>query len=584
MATRPGIAQQRMDLGEYHDAIVVRLEGLDHAAFGERLWRRDAGLWKSDRLSQQSIINGLGWLSIVEDMARDMDSLAQFAARARQDHTHLVLIGMGGSSLAPLVLHNILAGQDRGLPATVLDTTDPAAVLALENNVDVSGALFLVASKSGTTAEPQALTDYFLSRLKDIKQERAGENFVAITDPDTPLVDVAKRERFRQVFVGKPDIGGRYSALSVFGLLPAMLMGIDVTQLLRRAGEMVRACRPPVVGTENPGLILGAVMGELARLGRDKLTLIMPEGYSSFGLWLEQLIAESTGKEGTGILPVVGEPLGGPSVYGADRVFVQMKAQDQSNTDTDDAIGVLRDAGHPVITISIEGPYQIGAEFFRWQVATAYAGSILGVNPFDQPDVVESKNRTVSIIEKLSRTGRIDEKAPDMVEGPVRIHSGNLFTKGGDSLWRFLGRAAPGDYFCVQAYLPEGSETDSVIGRIRESVRESTQIATTAGYGPRYLHSTGQFHKGGPNIGLFLQITSDDVRDVAIPGGSYTFGLLRRAQALGDYNTLVDRGRRIIRVHLTADTQSSLNGLCEMIYRAASSRDTGNWAGNFGHA
>lgn len=573
-----------MELGEYRDAVVTRLEGLDHAAFGERLWRRDASLWKSDSSSRESIRKGLGWLDVVEDAERNLDGLVQFAAGAKRDFEHLVLIGMGGSSLAPLVLQRVFAGRQQGLPATVLDTTDPAAVLALESRINIETALFVIASKSGTTAEPQALMDYFLSRLKDTKGERAGENFVAITDPGTPLAAFAERTGFRQVFLGKPDIGGRYSALSVFGILPAVLMGIDGAGLLIRAQNMVNACRPPVPGTQNPGLILGGVLGELARLGRDKLTFVMPETLTAFGLWLEQLIAESTGKEGTGILPVVGEPLSSPTVYGADRVFVQVRLANLQDRGADHAIALLRDAGHPVIIMDMDGPEEIAAEFYRWEVATAYAGAILGINPFDQPDVVGSKNRTLAIIEELSRTGRIPESAPALVEGPLRIHAGTTLAKNNDPLWQFLGRAGPGDYFCVQAYLTEGPETNKAIEQIRLCIRDSTQIATTCGYGPRFLHSTGQFHKGGPNTGMFLQITTEDSRDVAIPKTGYTFGLLRRAQALGDFEALLNGGRRVIRVHLTSDTSEALEELKEIIARAISSRDAGDWGRNFGNA
>jgi glucose-6-phosphate isomerase len=462
-------------------------------------------------------------------------------------------------------------GKD-ALPLTVLDSTDPATILEIEKSLPLADTLFIVASKSGTTAEPLAFAEYFYKKIKEIKGERAGENFCVITDPGTPLVKMAEERGFRKTFLNFADIGGRYSALSYFGLVPAALMGVDVNELLERALRMVHACASSVSAQENPGLKLGAALGELAKNNkRNKVTFLVPEVISSLGMWLEQLLAESTGKEGTGLLPVAGEPLGDPTVYGDDRVFVYIHMKDTTDKVLERGVSSLSEAGQPVISIYLDDLLDLGQEFFRWEIATATAGAILGINAFNQPNVQESKDNTNRLLAMVREQGKLPEETPSLIKDPLKLYFDEKAATVPDTLKQFLAQAHSGDYLALMAYIAENPANDKALQDIRSMLQDRLHITTTLGYGPRFLHSTGQFHKGGPNTGLFLQLTADDVEDVPIPGVPYTFGIFKRAEAMGDLEALKKHGRRAGRIHLGSDLSRGLAVLTEDLKSALQS-------------
>ena len=443
-------------------------------------------------------------------MSENVDHLVRFAAGVRADgFTTVALLGMGGSSLGPEVLARTFAGEADQVSLVVLDTTDPASIRAVEESTPLDHVLFIAASKSGTTIETLTQLEYFWNKVPD------GSHFVAITDPGTHLSDLGRERSFRRVFINPPDIGGRFSALSYFGLVPAALVGVEIARLLDGALSMRCALDGCVPVPQNPGALLGAAIGESALAGRDKLTIVVPDEISSFGTWVEQLIAESTGKNNTGILPVEGEEIGGPEVYGADRLFVTFGDHP--------GLAGLEDAGHPVIRIPFTDKYQLGQEFLRWEMATAVAGNVLGIHPFDQPNVQEAKDITSEILD------------------------GTSFSESTAPAVDVLGAVTGGDYIALLAYVPRNSENEVRLRRIRHALRDRFRVATTVGFGPRFLHSTGQFHKGGPNTGVFLQIVGDDPDDIEIPGRSFTFGELKHAQALGDLESLRSKGRRVAR-------------------------------------
>jgi transaldolase/glucose-6-phosphate isomerase len=544
-----------------------RLERLEREETVKRLWQKDATLWKREPDQQAGIKNSLGWLRVAEAMVERIDEMEGFAAEIKKaGFSHVVHMGMGGSSLAPLVFQRVFEPGPHGLPLIVLDTTDPASVHAVEQRVPVATTLFVVASKSGTTSEPLAFQDYFYERVRAHKGEKAGENFVAITDAGTPLEASAKGSGFRRTFLNFADIGGRYSALSYFGLLPAALMGLNLRKLLDEVLAMSRACtRPPA---ENHGALLGAVLGEMALSGKDKVTFLLPDELASLGMWLEQLMAESTGKEGTGLLPVTGEEAGGPLVYGDDRLFVCIWVKGRMQNGLEERMGLLQAASFPVVFIEMRERAGIVQEFFRWEVATAVAGAVLGINPFDQPNVQESKDATNRFLKGVQERGALTEPAPVMTHGVLSFF-GRDGSEGPEALlWSFVGQARPGDYVSLQAYLPEGEETDRILQAIRLRLRDSLHVATTIGYGPRFLHSTGQYHKGGPDTGLFIQLTCSDAIDISIPGKSYTFGIFKKAQALGDLEALARHRRKVMRVDLGGDVRKGL-GLLRRLFDGA---------------
>ncbi len=563
------LAQQTLDLGALQSDHRKRLENLRNQRFIQRLWQKDPSLWKKEPEAQDIIRNALGWLDVVAHMGAVYPDLLLFAREIREaGFQHVVHIGMGGSSLAPLLFQKAFSPGEGGLPLTVLDTTDPATIRQVEASIPLERTLFIIATKSGTTAETIALRDYFYARLKEIKGRAAGENFVAITDPGSPLIDQARRQRFRRVFKNFRDIGGRYSALSYFGLVPAVLMGIDIGALLERASRMVYANGKQVAETDAPGIILGAALGELALQGRDKVTFITSPTLTFLGLWLEQLIAESTGKEGKGILPVALEPVGAPEVYGSDRTFVYIYLKEEADPQVREQLNALQGKGHPIITIELEDVLDVGQEFFRWEVATATAGAILGINAFDQPNVQESKDNTNRLIQQVAESGALPEPEPTLEYQGLKFFADQTASSAEELLGRFLNQAQPGHYFAIQAYMTETDEITRLLQDLRLQIRDHKRLATTLGYGPRFLHSTGQYHKGGPNTGLFLQITVEDVEDVPIPDRPYTFGTFKRAQALGDLEALRQHGRKVIRVHLGSNWLEGLRQLHGLIQQA----------------
>lgn len=568
---RPGC--QTLKLSGYEQVVDERIAELEGQHFCQRLWRKDAALWKSDPQAAESIAAGLGWLHVAEKMQKSVDELAQFAKEVKEaGFRRVVHMGMGGSSLTPLVFERSLAPSHGGLPLTVLDTTDPATIRRIADEAPLEETLFIVASKSGTTAEPRAFEEFFYEQLRKKKGDEAGKSFVAITDPGTPLAELGAERGYRRIFLNPPDIGGRYSALSFFGLVPAALMGLDVGALVDRALRMHHASTSCVPLKDNPGVVLGAALGELALRGRNKVTFIISDGIAALGMWLEQLLAESTGKEGTGLIPIAGEPLGGHEVYGDDRVFVIVRLPGDQRTVSEARLDALREAGHPVITISMHDPLDLGREFLRWEIATATAGAVLGINAFDQPNVQESKDNTNRLLKTLREKGSLPAEEPVFVEGPFTVYASGDWLKAEPSaegvagtLARFLAQARPGDYLALLAYLTEEPRIDQALAGLRRQLRDILHLATTVGYGPRYLHSTGQLHKGGPDTGVFLQLTADDPLDAPIPGRGYGFSALKRAQAQGDFEAFRQHGRRVIRIHLSGDVAQCLQTIREAL-------------------
>jgi transaldolase/glucose-6-phosphate isomerase len=537
-----------------------------------RLWKRDAALWTGNGES-----DWLGWLSITDDQRGHLDELTKFAEEIRAEgFTHLLVLGMGGSSLAPEVLKKTFGKLDGFPELHVLDSTDPQQVRAFEAKIDLARTLFLVSSKSGSTIEPNLFKQYFFERVRQVVgPQEVGRRFVAITDPATRMEKVAKSDRFRHIFYGAPTIGGRFSALSDFGLVPAALMGLDVRKFLDRTEDMVHCCSYCLPVDQNPGVILGTILGVSAKKGRDKVTFVMSPGIASLGAWLEQLLAESTGKQGRGLIPVDGERLGPPEVYGADRLFVYLRLASAPDATQDAAVAALAAAGLPVVRLTVGDPYDLGQEFFRWEVATAVAGSILGVNPFDQPDVDQSKFTTKELIAQYQQTGSLPAEAPFLEEAGLKLFADErnqaALSKAARQertlagyLRALLKQLKADDYFALLAYVEMNAPNEAALHAIRHLVRDKKHVATCLGFGPRFLHSTGQAYKGGPNSGVFLQITCDDADDLLVPGAGYTFGVVKAAQARGDFQVLAERGRRAIRVHL-ADARSGLEQLWKAI-------------------
>jgi glucose-6-phosphate isomerase len=534
------------------------LDEAESADVASRLWRRDATLWSSEPAVHRTIANRLGWLGAVEWAAGRLEELVSFG-RDVAVFRDVLLLGMGGSSLAPEVL-----SRTYGRDLTVLDSTDPTEVLATASRLDPAGTLHLVASKSGETIETRSHAAYFLARRGE------GGGFVAVTDAGSALEELARERGFRHVFQNPSDIGGRYSALSYFGLVPATAIGIDVAGLLERARQAVEACRAARTDS-NPGLRLGAALGELALGGRDKVTFIASSGFEAFGAWAEQLLAESTGKKGLGIVPVDGEPLGPPDVYGEDRVFVHLQRPgDQSFTG---ALRELAGAGHPVLTLTIDSPDDLGAQFFLWEFATAVAGWSLGINPFDEPNVSESKENTARLIETFVRDGALPEEDPVAAEDGLLAYDEVETESVTAALESLLRGAKPGRYVALQAFIPRTPPNEDVLRAIRTAIRDRRRVATTVGFGPRYLHSTGQLHKGGPDTGLFVQITAEHPEDAPIPDAPYTFGVLQAAQAAGDVASLRRHDRRVLRVHLADGVEPGLRSLDGLIRRALEQLD-----------
>ena len=560
-----GINPQNFSLPrELEDAAGAILE--EWAASGKvsRLWARDASLWTGGDEGKW-----LGWLSIVTEQQQNATRFTKFAEEVEDaGFSHALLLGMGGSSLCAEVFRKTF-GKMEGFPELhVLDSTDPAQIKSIENRIDLTKTLFFVSSKSGTTLEPNIFKQYFFEQVLQTPGDKAGERFVAITDPGSKLRQAAENDQFRKIFLGVPSIGGRYSALSDFGLAPAAAMGVNVPRFLDRTNEMISACGPDVPPRNNPGVILGAILGVAHNHGRDKVTIIASPGIYDLGAWLEQLLAESTGKNGKGLIPVDRESLSSPETYGDDRVFVYVRLAGDPDASLDAPVDALEDAGQPVVRIFVTDVYNLGQEFFRWEIATAVAGSIIGINPFDQPDVEASKVATRKLTEEYERSGSLPAETPIFEGEGIKLFADERNAKDLNATVKdrslsgyvkaHLDRLRPGDYFALLAYLEMNDANEAILRSARHAVRDRKRVATCLGFGPRFLHSTGQAYKGGPNTGVFLQITCDDAIDLPVPGQKYAFGIVKAAQARGDFEVLAERGRRALRVHLGADVDKGL--------------------------
>ncbi len=541
-----------------------------------RLWARDTSLWSGSDENKW-----LGWLGITDDQLAHQGQFQQLASEVKQEgFSHALLLGMGGSSLCPEVMKLTFGKVDGHPELFVLDSTDPAQIKAIEEKIDLAKTIFIVSSKSGSTLEPNIFKQYFFERVKEVVgAEQAGRRFIAVTDPGSKLQKVAEEDGFRHIYFGWPNIGGRFSALSNFGMVPAAIQGVDVVRLLDRAEEMVHACAACVPAKDNPGVVLGTVLGVLGKEGRDKVTIIPSPGIGDLGAWLEQLIAESTGKEGKGLIPVDRESVGSPDVYGQDRVFVYLRLESAPDAAQDASVATLEEAGHPVVRILVADLYDLGQEFFRWEFATAVAGAHLGINAFNQPDVEASKIATKNLTSEYEKTGSLPPETPVFAENGIKLfadkkNAKDLAESAGKNpslvsyLKAHLNRVAPGDYFALLAYVEMNDSNEAQLQKLRHVVRDQKQVATCLGFGPRFLHSTGQAYKGGPNTGVVLQVTCDDAADLPVPGQSYSFGVVKAAQARGDFEVLSERGRRALRVHLGKDVSTGLELLRTAIQKA----------------
>jgi RpiB/LacA/LacB family sugar-phosphate isomerase len=551
-------------------AVQETMDALEGQDFMDRLWVKDASLWKGETAA---IRNRLGWLTSPTIMRGHADDIKGFADEIRRlQFTHVVLLGMGGSSLGGDVF-NLTFGSKMGYPdLLLLDSTDPAAVKHTLDRLNLTRTLFIVATKSGTTTETLSLYQYFRGQVEATSVPRAGVHFVAITDPGRPLDKLATESGFRRTFLNPASIGGRYSALSFFGLVPAALIGIDIKALLDRAHAMVEACGNAVGARDNAAVRLGAALAGLSKAGRDKVTLVLSHKLRGLGPWIEQLLAESLGKDGKGLVPVDDEPLGPPAVYGEDRVFVAVTLEGDRSHDA--GLNALEDAGHPVIRIALREPLEVGAEFFRWELATAAAGAAMGVNPFDEPDVTRAKENTASLLGAWKKSKKLPEWPADAEENGLVLMTNSGKKPAGvlQGLQAFLGQAEVGDYIAIQAYLAPTADTWSRLQELRMLLRDRLKLATTVAFGPRYLHSTGQLHKGGRPNGVFIQITGEDKEDMAIPGAGYGFSTLKAAQALGDLQALRDAGRRVVRVHMTGKQTLGVEQLIQVLQKAIKKR------------
>ncbi len=538
--------------GSFEASITEWIQKAEKQSMVKRLWGKDASLWKKTPKEQAEIVARLGWLTAAHLMKDRAVSLKAFADEIRAEGvTHVVLLGMGGSSLAPEVFQSV-CGNKTGYPELlVLDSTDPLKVRAIQEKIDLQKSIFIVSSKSGGTIELLSFSKFFFEQVKALEGDKAGQRFIAITDPGTPLEKMAKENHFRRVFLAPEDVGGRFSALTYFGLVPAALIGTDIDKMLRGAEKMMDDSSLAVSYQDNSSLALGIAMAVLAEEGRDKLTLVTPENLESFGDWAEQLVAESTGKEDSGIIPIVGEKLQAPEAYGQDRFFVALAPRNMKNSEEFEAkLEALAQAGHPVMILTMRDAYDLGAEFFRWEYATAVACSLLKINAFDQPDVQAANDSAKSILKSFEQTGTI----------PVQQTERTL-----ENFWE---NAESGNYVAILAFLPDSATIKERLTELADKIRKQTKLAVTLGFGPRYLHSTGQLHKGGANKGIFILITADHSEDLAVPGEKYSFGQLELAQAMGEFTALETKGRWLVHLRAQSADEKALNEVCEKIEAA----------------
>ncbi len=538
--------------GPYEASIREWIRKAEKQSLVKRLWGKDATLWKKSPKDHAGIVSRLGWLTAAHPMKDRAATLKAFADEIRKEGTaHIVLLGMGGSSLAPEVFQSV-SGNKPGYPELlVLDSTDPLKVRDIQEKIDLQKTVFIVSSKSGGTLELMSFYKFFFEKVKALEADKAGQRFIAITDPGSPLEKLAKENNFRRVFLAPEDVGGRFSALTYFGLVPAVLIGVDIDKVLRGAEKMMDDSSLAVSYEDNSSLALGISMAVLAEEGRDKLTLVTPDNLESFGDWAEQLVAESTGKEDAGVIPVVREKLQAPEAYGQDRFFVALVPRNLKNIEEFEAkLEALSKAGHPVLILVLRDAYDLGAEFFRWEFATAVACSLLKINAFDQPDVQAAKNSAKAILKNFEETGNI----------PVRQNETSLET--------FWENADTGNYVALLAFLPDRAPVKARLAQLAEKIRATTKMAVTTGFGPRYLHSTGQLHKGGANNGIFILITAEHSEDLPVPGEKYSFAQLELAQAMGDFDALEAKGRWLVHLRAEGSDEKALDAVCEKIEAA----------------
>jgi glucose-6-phosphate isomerase len=566
----------KLQLGTLTNVVDSAIHEAETNQIIKRIWRKDASLWKTDDESQRLIKNSLGWLTVADEMIGVAGDLMEYAEFIRhREFRHVIVCGMGGSSLCPEVLRQTFARREGFPELLVLDSTDPDVISEFAERIDIQHCLFIVSSKSGSTIEPIVFNKFWFEELRK-HTENPGDNFIAITDPGSPMVEMAEQMRFQEVFLNQPDIGGRYSALSYFGLVPAALAGIDIKELLNHAKQMSQLCSAVMPVNSNPGLQLGVALAESAKAGRDKLTLIIEPQLTSLGLWIEQLVAESTGKEAKGILPVDGEPIGDLAVYGNDRLFVSISIGEPDGA-TKSALDKFAAAGHPVIHRELSDLYELGSEFFVWEFATACAGWRLGINPFDQPNVQEAKVATIELLTAFKEEKKLPKQKEEAADQLLVIYSEGPSVSSGPSsvvaaLRAHLDTIKPGDYVALLGFIESTPLIDEVMQRIRTLIRDHTHCATTVGYGPRFLHSTGQFHKGGPNTGVIFQIAAKDKIDFPVPGESYSFSILKQSQAFGDFRALTRRGCRVLGIYLKDDANAGLKHLLTLTAEALTTK------------
>jgi glucose-6-phosphate isomerase len=568
--------------GKAQEAITQELNAWQNENKMSRLWKNDPTLWTNHDENKWT-----GWLALMQSELSETQRITTLAQQIKAEgFKYIVLLGMGGSSLCPDMLAKTFNSLNDYPQLHILDSTDPLQILQLEKRIDLKHTFFIISSKSGTTLEPNIFKQYFYHRLQTVLDKQSvGYSFMAITDPHTPLDTLAQNEHFKTIFHGVPSVGGRYSALSNFGMVPAGLMGLDVNDFLNSAIKMAKACGPNIPAQDNPGTILGVILGVCGKLGKNKITLIASPGIAALGAWLEQLLAESTGKQGKGLIPVDLEPLGAPSVYGSDRIFVYIRLEGSDNIDDvqETVIVGLEQAGQIVVRVPMPNLSQLGAALFLWEIATVVAGSILDINPFDQPDVEASKIRTKQLMDEYEQTGKLSQPTPIYSEGNIDlftdetnandiekqlIGSKNLV----DYVRAHLNRIHQNDYVDLSAFIEMSDQNIALLQQTRLLIRDAKNVATCLGFGPRFLHSTGQVYKGGPNIGVFLQITTDHPEDIVIPGEKYSFGEVINAQAQGDFEVLTQRSRRALRIHLKGDVAKGLTQLHQII-RLALNKD-----------
>lgn len=567
------VSPQQMSFGKLDTEVKAAYASIDEKQIAKLLFAQDPHLWKKESEEIKSISERMEWLTLPDHSTQKTEDIVAFAKKVKNEgYTHAVLLGMGGSSLCSEVARQTYGTTNGYLQLWVLDNTDPDAILDIESKIDLNKTLFIVASKSGNTEETLSFFHYFYQQLEHKMKSKSGNNFIAITDHDTPLVKVAKEYKFREVFINPPNLGGRYSVLSDFGLVPMALMGIDIKAVLSSAMQMKISC-DAVPTVSNPGVSLGVALGICQKYGRDKVTFVLSSSIASFGYWVEQLLAESTGKEGKGLIPIHGESIGSPENYGKDRVFIHMYLSIDKNDVDERKIKALEEAGHPIVRIKVTSKIALGGEYYRWEVAAAISGVVMGINPFDQPNVEESKKNTNQLLKQWSEDGnfKISEPIFDMENISVyggkksKLLAADHYKSVGDIINSFTVMAKPNDYIALLPYFMMTDYRTKVLHEWRQRLRDDLKVATTLLNGPRYLHSTGQLHKGGPNTGLYIILIGDDRNKLAIPSEKFGFSTLHEAQALGDFRSLDDKGRRVIRINLGENIDESLKQLYHSI-------------------